>query len=257
MKRQNKKEGGEKQLALIFDHPQLHQLCWFLNLEKEELNLRLTPEDVFLNTLALDISARPGLAKRLYDELRRDLLPIIAPQREYRKREAQYVLRELVRKIDWMNFTYRRKLIHEADNYGRKPELYPVRLEPRYPILGHKWRVLSRASSSNVGPLYSSLYEAVIEVIETGELSLLKLCSVCQKFFTQLHGRQSFCSDRCRNEFNNRRRLDSGYFNKLRWDKRRRDIAKAKRLLQEGKSVNKVSAQLGLSLRILRKESLI
>src|SRR5262249_41402474 len=107
-------------------------------------------------------------------------------------------------------------------------------------------------------------YRPLISALETGEFKRLRMCKrkECQKFFVAEDLRRDFCSEPCRNTFNNKERLAKtaeglNYFTKLRHDKRKRNLQKARRSLREGKSLEKVSTETGLSLQILKRAGLL
>jgi hypothetical protein len=101
------------------------------------------------------------------------------------------------------------------------------------------------------------LYLKIRDSLQIGVFDRLRICPHCKRFFVAEDARQQFCSDEHRNEFNNKRRLESGWFKKNRRDKRKVQLAKARRLLREGKSATKIEKETGLSTRILKREGVI
>lgn len=97
------------------------------------------------------------------------------------------------------------------------------------------------------------IYGLVIRLLEDGELHRLRSCPQCQKFFVAEDRKREFCSESCRVKLGNKERLDSGYFTNLRHKKRRTALARARRLLQEGKPLEEIMKETRLSERILRK----
>lgn len=101
-------------------------------------------------------------------------------------------------------------------------------------------------------------YRPLISALETGEFKRLGMCKrrECQKFFVADDLRREFCGDDCRIAFNNEQRLESGWFTEQRHKKRRRDIQRAKTLLDQGFTLEKVSEKIGLSIRVLKRAGL-
>lgn|SRR5262249_26981320 len=99
----------------------------------------------------------------------------------------------------------------------------------------------------------------LISALETGEFKRLRMCKrkECQKFFVAEDLRRDFCSDQCRNTFNNKQRLADNYFTNLRHNKRKRNIQKARRLLKEGKPLEEISMETRLSIRVLKQAGVI
>lgn len=133
-------------------------------------------------------------------------------------------------------------------------------------IGGKRWLVDSsfRYSANTLGPwsyrlVRQMFYQPLISALETGEFKRLRRCKwrECQKFFVAEDLRQEFCSDQCRNTFNNKKRLKEGWFTEQRQKKRKRVLALARRLLRESKPLKEIMKASRLSERILRKAGLI
>ena len=92
---------------------------------------------------------------------------------------------------------------------------------------------------------------------ERRTIERLRTCPHCKAFFVAEDARQQFCGDQHRNEFNNKQRLESGYFTSLRHKARTRDLKKARGLKQQGKSATEIRKETGLSLRVLKREGVI
>src|SRR5262249_43494690 len=116
------------------------------------------------------------------------------------------------------------------------------------------WYIKSTISSPNIE---EQIYYEMVRLLEAGELPLLRSCPECQRFFVGVDPRRDFCSDQCRHTFNNRPRLESGYFTILRHKKRDRSIQTARRLLREGKTLDAVMKETQLSVRVLERAGLI
>jgi len=101
-------------------------------------------------------------------------------------------------------------------------------------------------------------YRPLISALETGEFKRLGMCKrrECQKFFVAEDLRREFCGDDCRIAFNNEQRLESGWFTEQRQKKWQRDIQRAKRLLDQGFTLEKVSEKISLSIRVLKRAGL-
>jgi hypothetical protein len=88
------------------------------------------------------------------------------------------------------------------------------------------------------------LYELVVlDEFESGTIERLRTCPRRKAFFVAEDTRQHFCSDEHRNEFNNKQRLKSGWFKDHRGRKRKRDLARARKLLREGKSAAQIAKE--------------
>jgi hypothetical protein len=101
------------------------------------------------------------------------------------------------------------------------------------------------------------LWWIVINGMHDGKLANLKLCGGCKKLFRRTHTRQEFCSEKCRYDFNNRRRQVKGYFREKRKQTRRLMLRRANALLRAGRSATEVVAKTKLSLQLLRREGLL
>ena len=208
-------------------------------------------------------------ARRLQEELKSILFPIVAPERQLSREEAYEELGELINRINrrgvrpkWWVFPS----THDAANktatsvnnkaVGKSREHYLVGFPTRQvKLLGYSWAIsLDFDETSSLGDIF---YEFIIDALRMDELSWLKLCRECYQFFIQSDSRQRFCSERCRIEFNNKQRLGSAYFSERRRKQRKRDLNKARKLFRVGKSLEEVSAETKLSSRVLKREGLL
>jgi len=185
------------------------------------------------------------------EEVRRevlgDLLPIIAPEHTQDRKRSELALERLIEKINAMNFIIDWRL-ERVKKRGPTP-VWGVIVN----IHGNKWR-LNKWLKFNPKSPKVILYSFIAMLLETDYLAEVKRCG-CKKFFVSDDPRQKFCNDQCRNDYNNKRRLESDYFSGLRHKKRQRDLARARRLFQEGKSPEELVNEIpGLTIRILRRE---
>jgi len=200
-------------------------------------------------------------ARRLQTKLKRELLPIIAPQDRPDRQKAEERLSRLVARINKIVLrpTWSVESVDDWEDYEMFPDAnlakFPV--PPVLKILGGTWYVSKMANLSHRGPLENFLWWTVIHAMETGELAKLKTCSLCEKFFLQDDVRQEFCSDKCRYDFHNRTRQKKGYFGKKRKERRDLMLKKAKALLARGQSPTEVSTKTKLSPNVLRREGLL
>ena len=122
-------------------------------------------------------------------------------------------------------------------------------------LLGYKW-FLGR-KQREVGTARDYLYLIIRDALQNGVFDRLRMCPRCKKFFVADDARQRFCSNEHRNEFNNKKRLEEGYFKRLRKGKRRRELVRARKLQSEGESPTEIRKQTGLPLRVLKREGVI
>jgi len=103
-----------------------------------------------------------------------------------------------------------------------------------------------------------NLYIVIADGISAGLFSKMKKCDGCKRVFVARDPRRSFCKDQCRIDFNNRRRLEGGYFISLRHQKRKTSLARARGLLKQGIEPEVVARRIeGLTVRILEREDLV
>jgi hypothetical protein len=255
----------------------LESLAHFLSLDLDSVNKKDLEGYCLLQVYLggdLERSQGRGAAKRLQAEVRQYLLPIVTPERQFSAEEAYKLLWSLVERVNKTLRTPRWAILPvDYELYGddtgktitgsRRLEADEIEEESTYLRLGHRvitllgYRWFVGLDPAGVGSLRDCVYAAIIGALESGELSRLRVCGECQKFFVQKDARQGFCSDECRIESNNRRRLESGYFSDLRHKKRERQLKKARRLLKEGKTAARVAEETGLPLRILRRGGLV
>ena len=275
--------------AFFGRHEDVRVLAWFLNLDIKK-GLKLRKEIVKLFSPARVVSKDPA-AKRIQAELRQILIPLTNPKKTPSLQEADSLIEKLVKKINQnamkpylhilrMEFDANMESNSESGNLKSKkgwprgkvdrrmksPEelQYPVTWQgvlkmPTITLNGKTevvaWRFAPvQFLSDRVERYY---YPIIGDVLQSGELLYLRSCPECQKFFVAEDLRREFCSDQCRNDYNNRQRLEAGYFSELRRKKRQRELGEARRLSKKGKSPEEVvSAIPGLTIRILRREGL-
>jgi hypothetical protein len=95
------------------------------------------------------------------------------------------------------------------------------------------------------GGLREHLYFVLFCALRNNEFSKLRMCSLssCQKFFIpQRHGKH--CSETCRTRDSNQMRIKNKDFRKYYDQRKQERIAKAKRLLRLGKSVQDILEQI-------------
>ena len=251
-------------------------LARFLNFNFRSDNLTEL-KGLFTSSLVAHRFPARQKAEQLQRRLKEDLLPIIAPTARPEPVEAYKLVNRLVEKINKMNLKLEWAVVPaEYDFIGGGPrgkDLDLLELEPEearekkrqylapmqkpLEMLGARWIVSERASLIESKNLMDYFYWTIINAMEHGELSKLKVCGECHNFFVQSDARQEFCSDKCRTNFNNKRRLAEGYFTAKRRENQRRELAKARRLLKDGKSPEEVAKHTRLSLRLLKREGLL
>lgn len=210
----------------------------------------------YLNFDSIPPSTKRNLSKLFGgEEVRRevlgDLLPIIAPERTQDRKRSELALERLIEKINAMNYKIHWRL-QRVKKRGPTP-VWRVIVN----IHGYKWMLYKNMEINPKSPKVT-LYSFIAAILETDCLAKVRRCGGCKKFFISDDPRQKFCNDQCRKDYNNKRRLESGYFSDLRHDQRRRELVRARRLFQEGKSPEEVVNEIpGLTFRILRREGLV
>jgi hypothetical protein len=235
---------------------------------------RLSPYD-FANVEWVLTKGDPDDKKRangIREELRADLEPIIPPEKEVSVTEAYGRIHRLLEKINkiesktiwgvepvdykWVESDENGEFIPKEADDARDTTWYWASGRT-VELLGYKWFVGVQGVAGAFAFSRDELYLKIREAFQIGVFDRLRICPHCKKFFVAEDARQRFCSDEHRNEFNNKQRLESGWFKKRRRDNRQRQIAKARRLLREGKSPAQIAKETKLPLRVLKREGLI
>jgi hypothetical protein len=218
--------------------------------------------------------------RRLQAKLRRELLPLVAPESAPEPLKAYERLERLIEKINKLDFrpiwgveavNYDFDVTVDPKSGGQKITL--IKMEPDeakwkmreylapgqkpLQLLGSQWIVSDRVGLVRTKDLGAYLWWVVMTEMERGELSRLRVCGQCSKFFVQADARQNFCSDDCRIEYNNKSRLKSGYYKERRQNDRAQELETARRLLKEGKSPEETARAVTLSVRILEQAGLV
>jgi hypothetical protein len=265
------------------------ELVEFLNLDFRKLP-KFTSEQVEVFWYAHVASKNPKLAEKVQKDLRLILTPLTNPRKRPTPEQAQRLMARLIRRANQVGFKatwspfYRIEYdpnmkkdvvlgkmpgfsrgrvfrLRGEDAWGKA--VLPINEEsvmwiPVSTAAGKSekvgWYVRSTISSPKIE---EQIYYEVVRLLENGELPLLRSCPECQRFFVAVDPRRDFCSDHCRHTYNNRPRLESGYFSKLRHKKRERNIQEARKLLSEGKTLDAVMKETQLSARILERAGLI
>lgn len=195
-----------------------------------------------------------GFNEELQDEVREDILPIIAPEKNLESHELETRLEKLLEKINAMDL----KPVWRIERW-RKGANVPVWGRTAR-IQGHKWTIQRTLETKGRDLPRKLVYVIIAAALETGTIDELQKCGGCGRIFVPADSRKRFCTDHCRVVFNNKSRLQSGYFSEQRKTRRKRGLAKAKRLLEEGKSPEQVIAlitETRLSVGILRRAGLL
>jgi len=255
----------------------LELVTYFLNLDLDSVGNKDLAGNFLLQTYLGSMLEQPGgrkAAKDLKEEVKQLLQPIVAPQKQLSPEDAYRLLSQLELKgnkaVDrprWgilpMDYDIYcdeetgKEIVGSCRLEAEEIEEMNKTLSAGYRevhLLGYRWAVgLSHSISSWPGYIYGTLLKA----LNGAELTRIKVCEECKKFFVQANARQRFCGNLCRDEFNNKRRLKSGYFSHRRKSKRETQAKRARRLLREGKTPAKVAKETGLSVGILRREGLV
>src|SRR5262249_48970178 len=235
---------------------------------------RLSPYD-FSNVESVLTKSGPDEKKRANGtraELRADLETIIAPGGKVRVTEAFLRIHKLLEKINKIEI----KTIWGVESVNYKwagsdedAEFIPKEAEDArdttwywtsrrtVELLGYKWFIGVEGVEAEFAFSRVELYLKIRDAFQIGVFDRLRICPLCKKFLVAEDARQQFCSNEHRNEFNNKQRLESGWFRKNRRDNRQLQIVKARRLRREGKPPPQIAKETGLSLRILKREGIV
>jgi hypothetical protein len=223
-----------------------------------------------------------GKAKAVQNELKADLLPIFAPEGNVEPEAAHTQIDKLVHKLNEAEFKTKWDIDpvdYEWEFWGdpaEEPEepygsgLAPLtpdevnsKIRLLYPstqlnLLGHRWYFgRTFPGLEEFGFSRQFLYQIILDAFRNGSIARFRTCMHCKAFFVAEDARQQFCNDEHRNEFNNKKRLKSGYFSNLRHEARAEALKKARALKRQGKSPTEIEKETGLSLRILKREGII
>jgi hypothetical protein len=233
-----------------------YHLVNFLNVDFRKLP-KFDRLEIELYWPARVISQNAKLAEQVQRELRRTLIRVTNPKKLPTKRQVARIIAGLVRKaneadykVSWL---WRVVGSEKIDPVYRECRFWIRTADGEGKIERSGWYVRSNISGSDIE---GQIYQQVVLLLESGDLSQVRSCPVCQKFFIVEDPRREFCSEQCRNTFNNNQRLKSGYFTELRHKKRERNMRKAVGLLNKGKRLEQVSRETGLSLGVLRRAGL-
>jgi hypothetical protein len=175
--------------------------------------------------------AKVGLTSTLQNEIREDILPIIAPEKKLAREEVQVLIERLLDKINDMDLRLQWQ-VTEFKQGDHRPVTGGI-----VKVQDYSWAIIRHAEISPRPKeqfLRKTLYSFVAFTLEIGKLTNLRKCGACERIFAIYDVRRKFCSDDCRSTFNNSRRLKAGYFADLR--KKKRDRALLRRKMQESKS---------------------
>jgi hypothetical protein len=135
--------------------------------------------------------------------------------------DKAYHLKGLLKKLNGMDLRFDRSLRRwryvrpDTEATGR-----PLKID------GEKWAVVEGQWGANPR---QRLYGVLDSALRDGSFSRLAICRSCQRFFVRVKEGQFCCSMPCNVDFQNSRRLDEGYFKKLRMRKRQLKSAQERR----------------------------
>jgi hypothetical protein len=263
----NKKKPAKKTVV----KSSLELLATFLNFDFDTTDIRAI-KDIFRSSLAFQRFPKRNRCKDIQLSLRDDVLGVIE-NRKLSPEDGYKFLYDLTKKINKMSLTLEWNVMPVDYEFvgDREIDLVPIKpveatekirdyLAPGQQVatlMGCRWIISERASLIKAESLKEYLYWAVIQALENGTLGQLQRCKHCNNLFVQADPRKEFCGQKCKDNFHNKKRLESGYFNKLRKQKMTRALARAKRLLRSSELPETVSKETGLSIGILRRKGLI
>src|SRR5262245_54488508 len=221
-----------------------------------------------------------GKAHAVQEELKTDLLPIFAPEGKVEPEQAETRIGHLIRKLNEVESKIEWDIEpkdfereswgptgdpeEERTEYGLRP-LSPDKVKSKsldiYPtgelnLLGYRWYFGRKRFQAGIDWDFGrvTIYQIVLDAFRSGAIARFRRCLHCKAFFVADDDRKQFCSDEHRNEFNNAKRLQSGYFSDLRQKKRAATLKRARALKRQGKSASEIQKQTGLPLRVLNRE---
>lgn len=108
--------------------------------------------------------------------------------------------------------------------------------------------------------LKENFYAILGRALLTGDITRLKVCLQCGKYFVAVKDRKrEFCSAKCKDDFHARQRREDGYYTKRRQDERQEAIKKARQLKREGAGFRKIKEDTDLPdrevTRVLEEEA--
>jgi len=156
-------------------------------------------------------------AKHLQSEILDDITPIVPPAKADERKKAYDLLEGLVQKIneiglipEWGVEPVGSTWVQVGDPERQEYDLERIDssgakdtnrdLGPRQGVLGvlgYEWVVNTRVSLRHAPSLRDRLYWNIIDALESGELSRLRRCLNCGKFFVAEDPRQKFCTPGC------------------------------------------------------------
>jgi hypothetical protein len=210
----------------------LNRLIWFLNLDRETLqtfNRDTKPSNgrdnmdremahryLFWNTGDDDNSQT---LINLQQDIKDDLKGLLDPGRP-----ASEALQKILDRLDEIKFTGFRKVLTLEEQIARekKEESFAiitlVRVSP--PAEGQKGRRKPIMENLAVGEgrydfsARENFYRVLDDAIRNNAISEIRCCLNCGKFFRREGSRLTYCSNnkRCETEYNNKRRIEAGYY---------------------------------------------
>jgi hypothetical protein len=194
-----------------------------------------------------------GEAKDLQDELRADILNVLGIASA---KSALPAMIEVAKKIDTMEISnylgvwrwesQSRKFLSENRGVVIVSEPFEIRGEKLF------FFESPRAEPGSREYVYWMIYQS----LKTAAFCRLRKCPGCPRFFVAKDTKRKYCSDRCKDSYNNKRR-GAGYFTERKRERRQMAVERAGRLLKSGIAVGAVQAKTGLSLTSLRRAGLI
>jgi hypothetical protein len=135
--------------------------------------------------------------------------------------------------------------------HGANPALAHFQRQYAVTVQGVKFWWGEELNESHSAEAY--LYDLVRRLLVDEQLSQLFICPQCSVFAMKTQPQQRFCGSGCRTAFHNRARLESGFFPKYRKSRRKADIAKARRLAEQGRSLKFIKEHTCLPQRVIRQ----
>jgi hypothetical protein len=213
---------------------------------------------------------RPKL-RAILEELRDDVMRLLEP-------------REAAEKAPWLPDSQRLRnltaLLHKLSRFRWRESLGPDPLGNRRTSgstasIGLEGASLRRNTSFDVGGeqlgvvehlryaetfergVRERLYRIIYASLKSGDISKLRRCNnkQCRKFFI---GKKPQCGEKCRSRVNNELRRKAAYFSERYKDQKTNRLAKAERLLKQGKlSIEKIVRLTRLTRKALERKRLI
>jgi hypothetical protein len=179
--------------------------------------------------------------RTLQKQLTEALAPIASygQQGQLKPDELEHNLKRLVDQINKLDFKTRYEVVSGPS----------ISWLPTLKFSGSRFHLM-RMSFADVDQPHLELYEIILDSMVRGSFDRLRRCKKCKLFFVGGKAGADYCRDKCRADFHNG---SSERVKRWRDETRKKKLRNAKELAEKGWSIYRISEQIGLSERILRR----